>query len=83
MEMRGSYLEVVPPERLVHTESWGGDWPQVVNTLVLTEENGRTTVTQTTRWPSKEARDAAVATGMNSGVERSFQRLDDLLAALV
>ena len=35
MAMRGVYREVVPPERLVSTESWGGDWPETLNTLVL------------------------------------------------
>src|SRR5829696_3261798 len=42
MEIRGVYREVTPPERLVFTESWGGDWPEALNTLVLTEEEGRT-----------------------------------------
>jgi uncharacterized protein YndB with AHSA1/START domain len=26
LEMRGAYKEIAPPERLVSTESWGGDW---------------------------------------------------------
>ena len=42
MDMRGRYTEVVPPERLVHTEQWGPEWPETINTLRLTEENGRT-----------------------------------------
>ena len=33
MEMRGDYREVSPPERLVSTESWGGDWPETLNTV--------------------------------------------------
>ena len=44
MEMRGVYREIAPPERLVTTESWGGDWPETLNTLVLTEEDGKTTI---------------------------------------
>jgi uncharacterized protein YndB with AHSA1/START domain len=47
LEMRGVYREVVPPERLVATESWGGDWPETLNTLVLSEEDGKTTIAQT------------------------------------
>ncbi|MGQ0704127.1 MAG: SRPBCC family protein [Gemmatimonadales bacterium] len=77
MEMRGTYREVKPPERLVHTEAWGGDWPQTVNTLVLTEENGGTRMTVTIRYPSKEARDRAMESGMRDGAARSFDRLDD------
>jgi uncharacterized protein YndB with AHSA1/START domain len=83
MAMRGVYREVTPPERLVTTESWGGDWPETVNTLVLTEDEGRTTMTQTVLYPSKEARAAAVATGMKEGVSVSFDRLDDHLRALL
>jgi uncharacterized protein YndB with AHSA1/START domain len=80
MEMNGVYREIAPPERLVATESWGGDWPETVNTLVLSEEGGRTTVTQTTLFPSKEARDAALETGIKTGMTLSFNRLAAYLA---
>jgi uncharacterized protein YndB with AHSA1/START domain len=59
-EMDGVYREIVPPERLVNTESWGGDWPETLNTLVLTEEDGTTTLACTVLYPSQEARDAAL-----------------------
>src|SRR5215216_5928445 len=62
MEMRGLYKEITAPDRLVTTESWGGDWPETVNTLTLFEKNGKTTMTQTVLYPSKEARDAALKT---------------------
>jgi uncharacterized protein YndB with AHSA1/START domain len=75
MEMRGVYREVTPPGRLVSTESWGGDWPETLNTLALSEADGKTTITQTVLYPSKEARDAALETGMTSGVLQSFDRL--------
>ena len=79
MEMRGVYQEIVPPERLVSTESWGGDWPETLNTLILSEEDGKTTITQTVLYPSKEARDAALKTGMKEGVSQSFDRLAEYL----
>jgi uncharacterized protein YndB with AHSA1/START domain len=82
MEMRGMYQEIVPPERLVSTESWGGDWPETLNTLVLSEEGGKTTITQGVRYPSKEARDAALKTGMKEGVSESFDRLAEYLATI-
>src|SRR5437762_1042420 len=47
MEMRGVYREIVPPERIDSAESWGGDWPETLNTLTLSEEGGKTTVTNT------------------------------------
>jgi uncharacterized protein YndB with AHSA1/START domain len=81
MEMRGVYREVTPPERLVSTESWGGDWPETLNTLLLTEENGRTTMTNTVLYPSKAARDAALKTGMREGMTMSFDRLAEYLRA--
>jgi len=82
MGMRGEYREVEPPERLVHTESWGGDWPETLNTLILSEEDGKTTMAQTILYPSKEARDAALATGMTKGASISFERLDEYLRTM-
>jgi uncharacterized protein YndB with AHSA1/START domain len=79
MGMRGAYREVRPPERLVHTESWGADWPETVNTLVLTEQDGRTTMTCTVLYPSKEARDKALGTGMKDGWATSYVTLDQHL----
>jgi uncharacterized protein YndB with AHSA1/START domain len=83
MVMHGSYKEVVPPERLVSTESWGPQWPETVNTLVLAESGGRTTITLTITYPSREARDAALQTGMKDGLEQGYARLDALLTTLV
>jgi uncharacterized protein YndB with AHSA1/START domain len=83
MPMQGSYREVVPPERLVSTESWGPEWPETVNTMVLTESGGLTTITITIQYPSQEARDAALKTGMKTGTDQSFARLDSMLETLV
>lgn len=82
MEMRGAYQEVTPPERLVSTESWGGDWPDTLNTLTLTEEDGKTTITQRVLYPSKEARDAALQTGMKDGASESLDRLAEHLQTM-
>jgi uncharacterized protein YndB with AHSA1/START domain len=82
MEITGVYREIKPPEKLVANETWGGgNWPETLNTLVLTEENGKTTVSNTILYPSKEARDAALKTGMTTGVAASFDRLADVLAS--
>ena len=82
MVLSGTVREVSPPERLVSTESWGPDWPETVNTLMLTEIAGRTTVTLTVTYPSKEARDAALESGMKDGLEEGFAKLDALVATL-
>ena len=83
MTSGGTIREVVPPERLVTTESWGPEWPETVNTVVFTESGGRTIITLTMAYPSKEARDAALQTGMKEGMDVSFARFDELLRTLV
>ncbi|MGQ0538392.1 MAG: SRPBCC family protein [Gemmatimonadaceae bacterium] len=82
LEIRGIYKEVVPPERLVFTESWGGDWPETLDTLVLAERDGKTTATLTVLYPSKEARDAALQTGMKDGMIAGYERLDVYLRTM-
>ena len=79
MEIKGVYQEVSPPERLVYTESWGRDWPETTDTLTFIEHDGRTTATLTMRFPSKQARDAALETGRQEGMNQSFGRLDAYL----
>ncbi len=81
-DMRGVYREIVPPERLVNTEAWGGEWPESLNTLVLTGANGRTTITTTVLFASMDARDKAVATGMKDGWSMSYDRLDEYLRTI-
>lgn len=82
LAMRGVYQEIMPPERLVSTESWGDGWPETLNTLVLSEEHGRTTITQRVRYSSKEVRDAALKTGMQKGMSETFDRLATYLATM-
>ena len=82
MVLFGTVREVKPPERLVTTENWGGEWPEAVQTLEFSEENGRTTMTMTLTYVSKEVRDAALATGMKEGMDISFDHLDRLVAKL-
>jgi uncharacterized protein YndB with AHSA1/START domain len=81
MGMRGIYREILPPERSVHTESYD-DYPGESRvTTVLTEEGGRTTLTATVLYPSREIRDAVLQSGMEHGAAESYDRLAALLAA--
>jgi uncharacterized protein YndB with AHSA1/START domain len=82
MGMDGVYREIKPPERLVNTERWGADWPETINTLLLSEQDGKTTASLTILYPSKQARDAALKTGMMEGVTESFDRLAELLRTM-
>lgn len=58
------------------TENWGGDGPETRTRVMLSERAGRTRLEMTMTYPSREARDAALGTGMSGGMERSFERLD-------
>lgn len=82
MLMDGVHKEVIPPSKLVSTENWGEPYPETVNHLVLTEENGKTRMTLTIIYPTKEARDTALKTGMDDGMTLSFDRLNKLAASL-
>jgi uncharacterized protein YndB with AHSA1/START domain len=83
----GKFREVQAPARLVHTEGYdpgtvGGGYPggkEALVTVTFDDGNGVTTVTSLIDFGSKEARDAAVATGMTDGMEQSYQLLDRLL----
>jgi uncharacterized protein YndB with AHSA1/START domain len=82
----GTFREVQPPSKLVHTEAYdpgtvGGPYPgeDAIVTVTFAEADGVTTMTTLIDFGSKQARDAAVATGMTDGMEQSYQLLDRLL----
>ena len=81
MGMGGVYREVVVPERVVATETFDQAWypGEAVGTLVLVEQAGKTTVTQTMLYQSQEARDGILKSGMETGVAASYDRLAELL----
>jgi uncharacterized protein YndB with AHSA1/START domain len=84
----GTFTEVSRPGRLAHEEHYdpgdiGGPMstePALVTTE-LHEKNGVTTLVATMLFPSKEARDGAVASGMTDGMEIGYARLDDVFEA--
>ncbi|HEY6805703.1 MAG TPA: SRPBCC family protein [Pyrinomonadaceae bacterium] len=87
MAMHGVYQEVTPPQRMVRTEifDFGCDAQagEQLATIELTEANDQTILTLTVLYPSKEARDGAVASGMDKGVEAGYDRLEEMLTAKV
>ncbi|MGI8521758.1 MAG: SRPBCC family protein [Nocardioides sp.] len=83
MGMNGVYLEVTPPDGLVCTEAYDGGPGDTVNTVRLTERDGTTTITSTIRYPTTQARDAALATEMRAGAAESFARLSEHLQLTV
>ncbi len=80
MGMRGVYREIDAPERSVHMESFD-DYPgESQVTTVLVEEAGRTTLTATVLYPSKEVRDIVIKSGMEHGAAESYDKLAELLS---
>ena len=79
----GEYRELVPDERIVSTEVYEG-FPDgvAVDTLTLTEEDGRTTMTVLVQHQSKEHRDAHIESGMEDGMQDALDLLEQVAASL-
>jgi uncharacterized protein YndB with AHSA1/START domain len=77
----GRYLEVTPPTRLVWTNEEGDEGP-VVTTVTFEDHGAGTRLVIHDRYPSKEALDAAIASGATSWNPESFDQLDELLVKL-
>ena len=78
MGMGGVYREIAAPVRVVATEKFDEAWysGEAVGTLVLVEQGGITTITQTLLYQSRDARDGVLKSGMEKGVAASYDRLD-------
>ena len=85
MGMGGVFKEIVPPERIVSTEKFDESWypGDAVGTVVLTEKDGKTTLTQTVLYQSAEAREAVMKSPMESGVAAGYNRLAELLTGTI
>ena len=81
----GVYREVIRPERFVATERFDEAWypGESVVVTAFVEKDGKTTLTQTLRYESREARDAVLKSGMESGLAAGYDRLAQLLASPV
>ncbi len=84
LAMGGVYTELVAPERLVSTERFDQSWypGAAINTARLTEKAGATTLEITTRYDTKEARDAVLRSPMESGMAAGLDNLERLLPTL-
>ena len=85
LAISGVNREVVPPEKIVHTEIMevgnGVRLGELLATVVLKEHDGKTSLHMTLLFPSKEARDGALASGMERGVAAGYKQLDEILIA--
>jgi uncharacterized protein YndB with AHSA1/START domain len=81
MAFFGRYIEVTPPARLAWTNE-EGDEDGAVTTVTFEERDGKTLLTLSDLYPSKEALDEAIASGSTSAFDEQFEQLDELLVAL-
>ena len=80
---RGTYREVTAPERIVQTFEWEGMPGHVsVETAEFEDLGDRTRVVTTSVFHTPEERDGMLGSGMESGMNETYQRLDELLARL-
>jgi uncharacterized protein YndB with AHSA1/START domain len=80
----GTYLEVTPPERLVHTFVFDVEpfnaRPATV-TVTFEAVGNRTRITENTVFQTREDRDAMIESGMEAGAAQALNRLEALLEA--
>jgi uncharacterized protein YndB with AHSA1/START domain len=79
----GEFREIVPNERIVSTEVYEGmPDAEAVNTLTLTEDDGRTTLTILVQHKSKQHRDAHIDSGMEAGMQDAMDLLERVAISL-
>jgi uncharacterized protein YndB with AHSA1/START domain len=80
----GEFREIVANERIVSTETFEGmpEAGAALNTVTFIEEDGRTTLTILTRYPSREIRDMVIASGMEGGLQESLDDLEEVAISL-
>ena len=82
----GEFREVVPVERLVHTEVFKGmpeaEAAPALDTYTFTEHEGVTTLEVVSRVPSKEVRDAILESGMECGMQEGYDLVEEIAVEL-
>ena len=84
MAKYGVYDEIDPPRRFVRTERYEGwDEYEARMTVELVEKNGKTTMTQSFLFPTKDLRDQVMKVGLTpQGMSAFYERLDALLGSI-
>lgn len=79
----GEYREIVPNERIVSTEVFA-PFPDdgALNTMTLTERDGRTTLTTLVQHSTPQARDMHINSGMEGGMQEAFDKLEQVAISL-
>lgn len=82
---KGVFREIVPPERIVWTFIYDVEPYSVhegIETMTFTEQDGKTTLTTNSLFPSVEVRDGIVASGMEEGSRETWDRLAEHLQSM-
>ena len=79
----GEYREIVANKRIVSTEVYE-PFPDdgAVNTMTLTEHDGRTTLTTLVQHSTPQARDMHINSGMEGGMQEAFDKLEQVAISL-
>jgi uncharacterized protein YndB with AHSA1/START domain len=77
----GVVREIVPPQRMVVTERFDDPWypGEMINTIEFVERDGKTTLTQTLCYESREAREVVLKSPAEKGIGMSYDRLAEML----
>ncbi|MEO8395826.1 MAG: SRPBCC family protein [Chloroflexota bacterium] len=79
----GEYHEIIPLERIVSTERYEPMWEhEYLATMTLEDRGGKTFLRNVLSYKSQDDRDGHVNSGMEPGMRETYQRLDELLAAM-
>jgi uncharacterized protein YndB with AHSA1/START domain len=82
----GEFREIAAPHRLVHTEAYEGmpdpDDSAALDVVTFDEVDGVTTMSILMQLRSQEDRDMVIASGMESGMQVSYDRMDEVLRDL-
>lgn len=80
----GEYLELVPYTKIVFTQVYEieAGAGACVSTVTLSEKDGKTFLTSQDVYPSKEACEGAIASGMEAGLREIFEQLEELFPTL-
>lgn len=83
MAFSGTYTEVAPPSRLVYTQIFEAmrDAGDAIVTVAFDEQRGRTRLVLRGLYPSKQALDATIASGMEHGMRETMEQLEHLVAS--
>ena len=83
--MGGIFREIVRPERIVCAEKFDESWypGDAVDTTTFVERGGKTTVTTTVLYATREARDGVLKSPMEGGVAKSYDKLAEVLASTI